>query len=52
MKHYLEAPSTFRYVTHGSEKAPHLLIVLHGYGQLAEYFIQKFTQLDSNFLIN
>jgi len=51
MKHYLEAPSTFRYVTHGSEKAPHLLIVLHGYGQLAEYFIQKFTQLDSNFFI-
>ena len=51
MKHYLEAPSTFRYVTHGSEKAPHLLIVLHGYGQLAEYFIQKFTHLDSDFFI-
>lgn len=51
MKHYLEAPSTFRYVTHGSEKAPHLLIVLHGYGQLAEYFIRKFTHLESNFFI-
>ena len=39
MKHYLKAPSTFRYVTHGSEKASHLLIVLHGYGQLPCYCI-------------
>lgn len=51
MKHYLEAPSTFRYVTHGSEKAPHLLIVLHGYGQLAEYFIRKFQVLEDDFFI-
>jgi predicted esterase len=51
MKHYLETPSTFRYVTHGSEKAPHLLIVLHGYGQLAEYFIRKFQVLEEDFFI-
>lgn len=51
MKHYLKAPSTFRYVTHGSEKASHLLIVLHGYGQLAEYFIRKFQVLEDDFFI-
>jgi predicted esterase len=51
MKHFLTAPASYRYYTHGSEKAPHLLIVLHGYGQLAEYFIRKFQVLEDDFFI-
>jgi predicted esterase len=51
MKHFLTAPASYRYYTNGSEKAPHLLIVLHGYGQLAEYFIRKFQVLEEDFFI-
>lgn len=38
---------TGRYSTYGDpEKASHLVIALHGYGQLVPYFIRKFSQLD------
>lgn len=38
---------TGRYTTYGNpEKAEHLVIALHGYGQLATYFIHKFRILD------
>lgn len=38
-----------RYFENGNPKtAKELWIVLHGHGQLAQYFIQKFQQLDSN----
>ena len=43
---------TQRYFTHGDlKKAKKLLIVLHGYGQLAEHFIRKFHQLPGNYYI-
>ena len=43
---------TQRYFTHGDlKKATKLLIVLHGYGQLAEHFIRKFHQLPGNYYI-
>ena len=43
---------TQRYFTHGDlKKAKKLLIVLHGYGQLAEHFIRKFHQLPENYYI-
>ena len=43
---------TQRYFTHGDlKKATKLLIVLHGYGQLAEHFIRKFHQLPENYYI-
>ena len=36
-----------RFFTFGNpEKADHLLVALHGYGQLAGYFIRKFNTLD------
>ncbi|TNE53162.1 MAG: hypothetical protein EP338_11510 [Bacteroidetes bacterium] len=35
-----------RYSTMGSEKAKHLIYVLHGYGQLAHFFIRKFQLLE------
>lgn len=41
-----------RYCTCGDiEKATKLLIVLHGYGQLPRYFIQKFDALSSDYFI-
>jgi len=51
MKQFIEAPVSFRYETMGNNSAKHLLIVLHGYGQLAEFFIQKFTDFKDDFFI-
>ncbi|MCE3294576.1 MAG: phospholipase/Carboxylesterase [Crocinitomicaceae bacterium] len=42
----LEIQKTARYRTFGDESNPHLIIALHGYGQLAEYFIRNFESLD------
>jgi predicted esterase len=48
----LTAPKTFRYWISGDcEKANKLLIVLHGYGQLAEFFIRKFKEVPENYLV-
>ena len=48
----IKISKTQRYFTHGTrEKATKLLIVLHGYGQLAEHFIRKFHQLPENYYI-
>lgn len=35
-----------RYFTHGNPVAENLIVVLHGYGHLASYFIKKFQFLD------
>lgn len=52
MEQQLISKKTFRYFTKGNiEKAKHLLIVLHGYGQLAEYFIKKFEDLSEDYFI-
>ena len=46
------ADKTYRYFTWGNpEKATKLIYVLHGYGQLAEYFIRKFYVLSEEYLI-
>jgi predicted esterase len=48
----IKTSKTQRYFTHGTlEKATKLLIVLHGYGQLAEHFIRKFHQVSENYFI-
>lgn len=48
----LSAPKTFRYWISGDfKKAIKLLIVLHGYGQLAEFFIRKFNGVPEDYLI-
>lgn len=47
MEHKLKVNKTLRYFTHGDpHKADHIWIVLHGYGQLAYYFLRKFNVLD------
>jgi predicted esterase len=47
-KHQLIIPKTARYFTLGelNENTETVWFVIHGYGQLAEYFIKKFAVLD------
>jgi predicted esterase len=46
MEHHFKAPRTYRYYTLGDpELADTLIIALHGYGQLAKFFIRKFEDL-------
>ena len=48
----LTAPKTFRYRIFGDfEKLNKLIIVLHGYGQLAEFFIRKFNEIPEDYLV-
>ena len=53
--HHLEVQKTARIFKLGSltEKTENIWLVLHGYGMLPEYFIQKFNQLDieKNYII-
>lgn len=47
MEEKLVITKTARYFTFGNaEKATHLVIALHGYGQLPNYFIRKFHSLN------
>ncbi|MCZ4407496.1 dienelactone hydrolase family protein [Cryomorphaceae bacterium 1068] len=54
-KREIKIEKTARYFTHGSDitKAKRVWFVLHGYGQLAEYFIRSFRHLNpsENFVI-
>ena len=47
-KHQIIIPKTAHYVTFGeiNEQTENIWFVVHGYGQLAEYFIKKFKVLD------
>lgn len=52
MEHSFSFSKTFRYETLNEEKQPTKIIyVLHGYGQLAKFFIQKFNVLSEDYLI-
>lgn len=54
-KSFVEVPRTARYFSLNSvqQKTKNIWIVFHGYGQLAEYFIKHFEDLDAdeNFVI-
>lgn len=50
----IKIEKTARYITHGDEeKATNIWFVLHGYGQLPEFFIRKLKHLDpeENFVV-
>ena len=49
MQHHLSFNFKARYFSSGeiTEKTKHVLFVLHGYGQLAQYFIRKFSSLEN-----
>jgi len=52
MEQHFVSQKSFRYFTSGNaKKATKLLVVLHGYGQLAEYFIRKFNFLSEDYFI-
>lgn len=54
MEQTIKLPKTFRYYTYGNiETAETIWFVLHGYGQLPEYFIRKFQGLnpEKHFLV-
>ncbi len=51
-EHHLTVPRTARYHTLGDAANAHAIwIVLHGYGQLARYFMWKFEGLEDGLLI-
>lgn len=46
MENILRTEKSYRYYIEGNlDTAKHLIIVLHGYGQLAKFFIRKFNTL-------
>jgi predicted esterase len=47
----IQSLKTFRYSSSGNRNARILLYVLHGYGQLAPYFIRKFNDLEDHYII-
>jgi predicted esterase len=47
----IQSLKTFRYSISGNKNAKVLLYVLHGYGQLAPYFIRKFSALEDCYII-
>jgi len=52
MKHSFQHSKSFRYFTKGNiDKSKTLIYVLHGYGQLAEYFLKKFDGLAEDFYV-
>lgn len=52
MKGTIVSSKSYRYFTYGDPKiAKHLIYVLHGYGQLAAYFIRKFHFLSDEYFI-
>jgi predicted esterase len=54
MEHKLEAKKTYRFeyqATAKNDEHPKVLIALHGYGQLAKYFIRKFEVLNETYVV-
>lgn len=51
MEHFIQIQKNARYFTHGSTSAKKLLIAFHGYGQLAEFFIRKFSSLNDWYVV-
>lgn len=47
MEQHLQAPKTYRYEIQEHDHE-HVLIALHGYGQLAKFFLRKFHGLQSS----
>lgn len=45
MEHFIRVKKNARYFSEGNPTSGKLLIALHGYGQLAQYFIRKFSGL-------
>lgn len=51
VQHKLSINKSARYFTLGNVNSKRILLVLHGYGQLAQYFIQKFKAFEDDYYI-
>jgi predicted esterase len=52
MENHFKAYKTFRYYSQGDMTMAHkLFVVLHGYGQLAKFFIRKFQDLNDDYFV-
>lgn len=52
MEHSFSSHKTYRYESLNSDKQPKIVLyALHGYGQLAKYFIRKFNAVPEDYLI-
>lgn len=52
MEKHIKSNKTFRYYVKGNiDQAEILIYVLHGYGQLAKFFIEKFKSLDERYFV-
>jgi predicted esterase len=52
MLYEFKSEKTFRYAAHGELSTAHTIIyVLHGYGQLSEFFIRKFSCLGEGYIV-
>ncbi|MDG2504564.1 MAG: hypothetical protein P8M87_00280 [Crocinitomicaceae bacterium] len=52
MSHRFKSSKTYRYFSISAKEDPkNLLIVMHGYGQLAEYFVRKFNACPVDFTV-
>lgn len=50
-EHHIPATRTARYYTSGKNTSGTVWLVLHGYGQLARYFIRHFAPLEEHFVV-
>lgn len=50
-QHHISTQKTARYFTLGDPSSNKLLYVIHGYAQLASYFIEKFDELSDEYYI-
>jgi predicted esterase len=52
MLYEFKSEKTFRFATYGELSTAHtILYVLHGYGQLSEFFIRKFSSLGNGYFV-
>lgn len=51
MQHNVKIVKNARYFSNEKPQADKLLIALHGYGQLASYFIKKFSDINDNWYV-
>jgi predicted esterase len=51
MEHFIHIQRSARYFTQGNSSSKKLLIALHGYGQLAQFFIRKFSSIGDEWYV-
>lgn len=50
-EHFIQVTKSARYFSSGNPAAKKMLIALHGYGQLAQFFIRKFSGISEDWYV-